>query len=328
MGSFTNFPNGITSLGVPTFGTGFIPPFPSNYIFVEEVAGAGVLYGQGTAQQPFNTLGQALAQCPASGSNNVIFLTGTVHLTAPLVWSNSNVHLVGLCPSVRRGKRARISVSGATPFGPLVSVTGSGCIFQNFGTFFGFSTTGATSPICWQDTGGHNYYSLVEFLGFGDQTASTGTANQTGARALKFNTSTGETTFSSCVFGVDTEQRGATNYTVEVAGGAPRVTFEDCDFEADIGSGGTSGSHLLIGSAGIDRYMNINRCRFLNSTKSGASAMAQAFNVSASAGGVVLLDQSTFFGITAIETTPSASVYMNMAPANTGGGLAKETPGT
>lgn len=328
MGGFTNFPNGITSLGVPTFGTGILPPFPSNYIFVEEVTTAGVAAGQGTANQPFNTLQQALAECPASGSNNVILLTGTVHLTAPLVWANSNVHLVGLCARQKRGKRARISASGSTPFGPLVSVTGSGCIFSNFGTFFGFPTTGATSPICWQDTGGRQEYSNVEFLGFGDATVTTGTANQTGARAFKFNNNTGETTWRGCVFGVDTVQRGAANYTVEIAGGAPRLTFEDCDFEADLAAGGTASSHILIGASGIDRYMIMNRCHLLADTKSGGSAMAQGFNVSGSAGGIVLLDQCVSFGVTALETSSSGSVFINMTAATTGGGLSKATPGT
>ena len=44
-------------------------------------------------------------------------------------------------------------------------------------------------------TGGRNSYNNVEFLGFGDATVTTGTANQTGARAFKFNNSTGESTF-------------------------------------------------------------------------------------------------------------------------------------
>lgn len=311
---FTSFPGGITSLGVPTFGSGgIIPPFPSDYIFVQEKFTAGQAAGVGTATSPFNTLQQALAVSPA-GSNNVIFITGTVHLSSlssPIVWP-SNVHLVGLCAPLKRGKRARISVSGATPFGPLIQVTGSGSIFQNFQTFFGFPTTGATSPICWEDDGGRNNYNLVEFLGFGDGTASTGTSNQTGARAFKFNNSTGESTFRSCVFGVDTIQRGVANHTLEIAGGAPRLTFEDCDFESDLAAGGTGSSHVLIGSAGIDRYLKFERCKFLSATLSGGSAMAQVLNVSGSAGGIVLLNECISFGATAWETSPSASVFYDM----------------
>jgi hypothetical protein len=310
---FTNFPNGITSLGIPTFGTGFLPPFTGKYFFVQENYATGQAAGLGTAAAPFNTIQQALAQTVA-GRNDVIFLIGTVHVSAAqgsILWANNNVHLIGLCDPVKRGKRARISVTGATGFNQLFLVTGSGCYFKNFQIFYGFPhTSGAL--IAWEDDGGRNCYELCEFLGFGDATASTGTANLTGARAFKFNNNTGESTFRSCVFGLDTLQRGATNYTLEIAGAAPRLTFEDCDFEADLAAGGASGSHVLIGSAGIDRYCKFKGCTFMDATLSGATAMAQAFNVSASAGGVVMLDGCTSFGVTAWETTPSNSVFNNM----------------
>lgn len=317
---FTNYPNGITSLGIPTFGAGgFIPPFTGKYFFVQEVTTAGVLAGLGTAQQPYNTLQQALART-VSGRNDVIFVTGTIHLTAPLVWSTNNVHLVGLCAPLKNGKRARISTSGSTPFGPLVSVTASGCIFQNFGTFFGFPTTGATSPVCWSDTGGRNCYNLVEFLGFGDATVTTGTANQTAARAFVLNTSTGEVTWRECVFGVNTVQRGAANYTVEFAGGAPRCSMIDCDFQADLAAGGTASSHIAIDAGGLDRELVLRRCRFQNSIKSGASAMAQVFNVNGAPGGAILMDQCEAFGGTAWETTPGGFVYANMQAISVPGG--------
>lgn len=316
--SWTNFPGGITSLGIPTFGPGGLLPFIGNYIFVQERSSSVIAYGQyaglGTASDPYNTLEQALAAA-VSGNNDVIFLIGTVHATATIAWSKNNVHLIGLCDPIKRGKRARISVTGTTAYGPLVDVTGNGCWFANFGTFFGFATTGSTTPICWQDTGGRNSYDNVEFMGFGDATASTGTANQTGARAFKLNTSTGETTWRNCVFGVDTLQRGAANYTVEIAGGAPRCTFESCDFEADLAAGGTGGAHLLIGSAGIDRYLNIRDCVFGNSIKSSGSTMTQCMSLSASSGGVVLLKDSTGYGFTNWETSASGVLYGNMPAA-------------
>ena len=319
MAKWTNFPNGITSLGIPTFGTGGLPPFTGNYFFVQETYTAGVSAGAGTAKSPFNTISQALAKC-VSGNNDVIFLIGTVHVTSSITWNLNNTHLVGVCDPVKRGKRARISVSGSIPFSYLFNVTANGCYFTNFQTFYGFSTVGATTPICWLDTGGRNCYDNVEFLGFGDATVSTGTANQTTARAFKLNTNVGETTWRQCVFGVDTEQRGATNYTLEIAGAAPRCSLIDCDFEADLGSSGTASSHVLVGVGGIDRYLIATGCHFMNSTLSGGSAMAQCFNVNASAGGVVLLDRSTAFGITAWETTPSGSVYINMGAVSAPGG--------
>jgi hypothetical protein len=315
----------LTVGGVPVFGPGGMLPFTGNYWFVQEnsTLGAGVAGGLGSANQPFNTLAQALTACGGGGNNDVIFLTGTVHVSATVAWNLNNTHLIGLCNGIKNGKRARISVTGAAPFSYLSNVTGSGCLFSNFQTFYGFPTTGATTPVNWLDTGGRNMYDTVEFLGFGDSTVTTGTANQTGARAFVLNTSTGETTWRNCVFGVDTIVRNATNYTLEIAGGAPRCTLEDCDFIADLGSAGSAAAHVLIDAQGIDRELIFKRCQFRSFT--GGTAMAQVFKVTTGqVGGGVLLDKCIAFGPTALETTPSNAIYNNMvqATASGAGGIA------
>ena len=54
--------------------------------------------------------------------------------------------------------------------------------------------------------------------------------------------------------------------------------------------------------------------------------MAQAFNVSGSSGGDIILDQCTTFGsITAIETSASGALYINMSVPSTSGGKAIAT---
>lgn len=318
---------GITNLdalslgGVPVIpGVAGTPIYNGNWYFVNETTGGDG--NSGAANAPLATLSAALAKCVA-GNNDVVAFQGTIHLTSSLLWNKNNTHLIGLCAPMKRGKRARISVTGSTAFNNLVLVSANGCNFRNFGTFYGFNDTLSVGAFdCWSDTGGRNSYDNVEFMGFGDGTASTGTANLTAARALKFNNSVGESTFRSCVFGVDTVVRNATNYTVEIAGGAPRLTFQDCDFEADLGSSGTASSHVLIGSAGIDRYCNFISCRFMDTTKSGGSTMAQAFNVSSSAGGFVFLDQCTIVGITKPETTASNSIFINNSAVSATAGIA------
>ncbi len=301
--------------------------------FVNETIGNDASANSGfNPYAPLKTLDAALtresaaltkAGLAAVGRNAVVAFWGTQHRTSSLAWNLPATHLVGLGGNQRRGKRARISVSGTVGFDQLVNVSAQGCLFSNFGTFFGWSNT-TWALLAWYDSAGRSSYNGVEFLGFGDATVTTGSANLTGSRAFKLNTSNGESSFYNCVFGVDTTVRNATNYTIEIAGAAPRLTFENCDFEADLGSSGGAASHVLIGVGGIDRYLNMKNCRFMNSTLGGpaATAMAQAFNVSVSAGGAVLLDQCTLFGVTAIQTTPTANVVMNMAPGNIGGGKA------
>ena len=305
-------------------------PLSGPTYFVNETLGSDNLNNGGqNPYEPLKTLDRALAVESAAltarglssvGRNAVVAFWGTQHRTSTLAWNLPSTHLVGISAGQLRGKRARISVTGSTGFNKLVENSAQGNYFGNFGTFYGW-VDASTSLIAWSDTAGRAMYDNVEFLGFGDSTVSTGSSNLTGSRAFVFNNNVGETTWQNCVFGVDTEARGATNYTVEIKGNAPRLSMIDCDFEAYLGSGGTAGSHLLIGVAGIDRYLDIVRCRFHASGSSGGSAMAQALNVDTAAGGTVFIDQSTFGnGITAIQTTPVTAVQINMVAATTGGG--------
>jgi hypothetical protein len=308
--------SGLQVAGVPTMGISTNGPlYTGNYWFVNETTGSDGNTGT-SPQDAFATLSAAHTAATAS-NNDVVIFEGTIHLTATLTWSKNQVHLIGSNAPTKRGKRSRISVSGTTAFEPLVNVTAQGCNFKNFGTFYAFNLSATNNTICWQDLGGRNAYDLVEFLGFGDGTATTGTANVAGARALVFNNNTGESTFRDCVFGVDTATRNGTNYTIEIAGGAPRLTFQNCDFEAYLGSSGAASAHILIGADGIDRYLNFVGCRFLNAIKSGATAMTQLMSINGAIGGLIMLDQCTGIGYTHIETTPSNQVYVSNAAPST-----------
>jgi len=324
----TNFPNGISSYGALTFGVGGILPFGGKYFWVDETNGSDG--NSGAANRPFATIDAAYAQM-RDGYNDVCFFSGSVHLGATLAWSKSKTHLVGLCAPTKRGKRARLSpattLAGTAGFNKLVEVSGQGCMFANFQAFYGFSNT-AAALIAWSEIGGRNSYDNVEFLGFGDGTAGTGTANLTGARALKIAADEGEVTFRNCVFGVDTTTRNVTNYTVEIAPdtvsgvGTPRIYFENCDFEAYLGASGDASSHLLVGAGGIDRYVKFINTRFGNEVSAGATVMAQVFNVVLAAGGAVRLYDSAFYGATAWQTAPTANVQMNMTAPSANGGKA------
>ena len=69
MPRFTNFPHGITSLGIPTFGTGGLP-LSGNYWFVNSATGADG--NAGTGAQPFKTIARAVAV--ASAGDNILIL--------------------------------------------------------------------------------------------------------------------------------------------------------------------------------------------------------------------------------------------------------------
>ena len=92
--TYTNFPDGITSFGVPTFGVGGLLPFTGQYFWVNETTGSDG--GTGAADDPFATLARALSLC-INNNNDVIFLTGTAHVSATVAWNLNRTHLIGLC---------------------------------------------------------------------------------------------------------------------------------------------------------------------------------------------------------------------------------------
>ena len=224
--------------GMPLYGvSGILPPFSGNSFWVDETNGNDGFTGG--PQDPLKTLSQALSQC-TNNNNDVIYLVGTVHVTATVAWNKSRTHLVGLGPRLLSNARARISQTGSTVFTPLVNVTGSECIFDSIGTFHGFAN--ASTQICWTDSGGRNQYRNCAILGMGNATA----AAQAGSRNLTIVGPNGENTFQDCVIGLDTIVRATNaNAGVELLAGTPRNVFRDCIFAALVSN--AADLHLLVG---------------------------------------------------------------------------------
>jgi hypothetical protein len=187
--SLTNFPNGITSFGVPVLGTIGGLPFTGNYYFVDPVNGADG--NEGTPELPLKTLYGALAKCTA-GNNDVVVLvgngssTGSARLstalaqsinsaatTGTLNWNKDATHLIGVAAPTSVAQRARIAPPTGTYTAAtfnsdaFINVTASGCYFANLSVFCGFST-GSASMIAWTDSGSRNAYSNVNIYGMAD----------------------------------------------------------------------------------------------------------------------------------------------------------------
>jgi hypothetical protein len=312
----TNFPNGISSFGVPVFGGVAGVAMTGNYWFVNPATGLDGNSGTSPAS-PLKTLYKALAHC-IDGNNDVVVLigngqsSGTARLSlalaqaqdptvtaGTLVWNKNATHLIGICAPSAVAQRARIAPPTGTytqatfGSGNFVVVTGSGCVFQNISLFNGFST-GGVNQICWTDNGSRNYYSNVNFGGMADA-ASAGDA---GSRSLKIGSAgSGENTFDSCTIGLDTVTRGAfANASLELAGGTPRNVFRDCTFPMDT-TAATPLSILCTGASAIDRWQRFDNCLFLNAMSSGATAQTQIVSMTnASPGGYLAMNNCGFVG--------------------------------
>src|SRR5688572_6846965 len=187
--------------------------------------------------QPLLTLATAYDKT-ITNENDVIFYIGmdaSLTLTAALTWSKSYTHLVGLCAPVGVAQRSRIfQLSSLTGASPLLTISGSGCIFKNFYIFQGVAD--ATSLINVQLTGSRNYFENLHFAGGRHATQ----AIDGGASLAIGGTATGsENLFRHCTIGVDTID-AATGMMALIFNGteASRNVFENCTFRMRAGNSG------------------------------------------------------------------------------------------
>ena len=324
--AYDNFPNGITSMGVPLIG-GSLPPFTGKYLFVNPAIGNDGY--EGTADQPLKTLPAAYAKT-TSGNNDVIFLVGngtttaTARLTATLTWANNATHLLGLTAPSPFASRARISdlTTATAEINPMMAVSGSGCIFANFSFYQGIGQT-STAEQLMDISGSRNVFSRIHFGGMG-ATASSGGAAAATSYCINFLAGGDENFFEDCVIGLDTIARTAANASVKFTAGAgvARNVFQNCVFPA-YATGSGSGAFFIdaSGASSVDRFNTCRRCLFTSSVGSGGSAISAAVNPPVG-GGLIVLDECTSVGVTAWSGA-SSYVYATAptATASAGGGL-------
>lgn len=334
----TNFPNGLTSFGIPVV-TGMPYPFTGTYFFVDPLNGTDGNTGL-SPSRPLQTLYKAHSLC-TSGANDVVFLigdggtTGTARLSTALAqsvdpaatsgvltWSKSACHLIGVTAPARIGQRARIAPPSGTytvtTFGSanFIVVSGSGCLFANFSIFHGFSTGGA-AQITLTVTGQRNAFVNIQVGGIGDA----GSAGDAGSRNVKV--SGGENLFQGCTIGLDTVTRSAANASVELSGAVPRTEFRDCDFPFMTSSATVLGI-LGTGNGCVDRFTMFKNCAFLNAIKSTSTVMTQlASFTTASPGGMLVFQDCMSVGIGEWgDTNGLANSYVDMAaPSASAGGI-------
>lgn len=132
--SITNFPNGVSSFGIPVMGGSSVPSTMGNVFFVDYRNGSDSNDGR-SKEAAMKTLSGAIARC-TSNNHDVILIDGdsTVVETEKLTISINRVHIYGLDGTVGRvqGQRAKITIAGSTATDTAaIEVTGVGCSFHN-----------------------------------------------------------------------------------------------------------------------------------------------------------------------------------------------------
>ena len=292
----------------------------SNIYVVDPANGSDTNVGDRWTQ-PLASIEAAYAKCTTNQHDVVLYVAGASgnNLAAALVWSKSYTHLVGLCAPTMTGQRARIfqtsTLAGASP---LITVSGSGCIFKNIYVFQGVND--ATSLINVEVSGGRNYFENVHFAGGGHATQAID-----GGASLKV---TGEENlFRRCTIGVDTIAAATGMVGILFDTDASRNVFEDCHVRMLAGHTGAAFVEVADGT-GIDRDTVFKGCLFTN-TNSANFAMASAFVIPAVAANRparIFLKDCMFYGSSKLDASDRGVLMGNMGAVTgaDGSGLAVE----
>ena len=258
--------------------------------------------------QPLATIAAAYAKCTTNQHDVVLVVAGAAGntLSAALTWSKSYTHLIGMCAPTRVGQRARIfQLSTLVGASPLITVSGSGCIFKDLYIFQGVND--ATSLINVSVTGGRNYFENVHFAGGGHATQAIN-----GGASLQLNGGS-ENTFVNCTIGVDTIAAATGMVGILFDGEASRNIFEDCIVTMYAGHTGAAFVEVTDGT-GIDRYTLFKDCNFINSN-SDNFLMASGFVIPAFAdnnSSRILLKDCMIHGTTKLDASDRGVLFGNM----------------
>lgn len=287
----SNFPNGVSSFGIPVFGSGGLMS-QGNAWFVKPHTGNDGNSGT-SPDQAFKTLSTALSAATANQNDTIYFFAEsntaantTDYQSATLDWNKDLVHLVGVCAPTEFSQRSRIAqLSTATGVSPLFKISANGCIIMNISIFQGVAD--ATSLICTEVTGQRNYFYNCHFAGIGNATMVTA-----GAMSLKLN-GAAENVFERCTVGLDTISRDQNCTELNCVSSATRNSFIDCWIDSYISNAGFAG--VTIGTNGIDRSLTFKKCKFTSKSTNKAVTQTSVFSIPAISQGDIILEGSMAF---------------------------------
>lgn len=324
----TNYPNGITSFGMPVVGTGGLLTQGKNW-FVKPSTGSDGNSGT-DPDNSLATLTKALSLATAN-QNDTIYLfaqnnTGSSTSDvqgSTLTWNKDLVHLVGVAPPTAVSQRARISQTLATAISPMVNVTANSCYFR--GVQIIQESSSASSLVNLQVTGQRNVFESCHIAGLANVTQSA-----PGSCSLKIDGGA-ENVFRRCVIGLDTIARDADATEILFDTDATRNVFEDCYITSYISAAGFA-SVTLADVTAIDRYVIFKRCLFMTDSVNKGVTQDQVFSIPTpiAQGKIILMDSyyntdgATGAGIW--TTTGRGNIWNNAvaaAAAGAGGEMTK-----
>ena len=312
MSALTNFPGGVSSMGVP-LPSGCIPTTYGRYIFVDADNGSdgddGSSLGSAVA-----TIAQAYSLATSNHDDVIVLSTNGVHtLTAMLDLSKNRVHFVSLDSYGRRyGQRAKIYMGITTAITDIhmVKNTGTGNTFTGIKFYSDNTLTQNTS--CVGEGGEYAVYNNCEFYDSTRLTSDTHAELLLNGDSAQFN----NCTFGSLADAVSGDHVRPAIITTAggvagaLSGGNCRdILFDGCRFWKK--AGGTTTAMVKIPTNSIERVMEFHNCQFIANPLGSAPAVAIA-SATQTVGMTILTGDTCAAGCTKIAT---ATGIFNATPA-------------
>lgn len=336
----TNFPNGLTSHGVPTMGIGQ-GLTQGNVFFVCPKTGSDANRGTDISR-PLASLAQALLLVEAN-QNDVVYLLSSTDAATPgtnrvaagggLNWNVDGVSLIGVCAGQGVSNRARISnLSTDVTTNSLFTLSAKNCLIANVGLFHGVAGwTGANAgvPMAMQVSGQHNHIVNCAIQGLGDTTASN---SMDVSLAGSLGISGSENLFEDCYVGLNTIWLGSTTASEIQLNGS--LVSRNKFLRGEVSGRSNSVNHRMVRAAAAsfqDIGLIFDSTLFTNSgTFQGGSTNDAVFTIGASQQGVILLKDCGAVGSGLWEKTAvSGNLYItNPAVAAGKEGIATVAVGT
>jgi len=291
--------------GVPVGG----PITQGNVIHLKPSTGNDAYQGD-SPEAAVKTWTRALALVDAD-KNSIVYVysednsaSGTTdYQSATLTLNKDGVKWIGVNSGNLFSQRSRIAqLSTATGVGPLVTFSGSNCFMSNIHIFHGVDdSTSGTAAV--SVTGDRNHFYRCHFAGIGHATMDTG-------NNCSLSLTGDENLFEECVIGLDTIARGtASNSEIyfPASGDANRNVFKNCI----IPTFAEAATHQFIvtGAGSLSRFQLFDNCLFINAVGATATTMTEAFDVSATQGGDIILKDCVLVGCTEWEAGDAGNVF-------------------
>lgn len=314
----TNFPNGITSFGVPVQ-----PGVPAGLTKVWYVDyGVGSDGNKGTYERPFKTISKAYSMVTTNKNEGIALMGSTTHtLTEMLTVSKNRVHIFGYDPGGRSyGQNAKVNIGVTTAATDIAAVENTGVRNSFRNIKFSSANTVTEGVYTFAEGGEYTVFENCEFFLSSQLTV-------TGAAEMLMNGDSAQ--LHNCVFGssaivlVGAIVRPCVILTRETLTGkvARDVTFKNCEFWRKA----TNSANAFVWATtatDVERKMEFKDCLFYaDITSTATPAVAVGGAAALTDGRIVLTGSTAEIGCTALATQTGIWSALPTLAAAGGSGL-------